>query len=322
MVGVLQKLPYFISYILGYRKPSHIHKKIPQWRVYLWSFLASWIGIAIIEIIFTYSTTFQSHNIPMIIASFGAGAVLVYGVLEAPLAQPRNVICGHAIGAVVGVIIAQLFLNIQKNWAWDGQQKLVEWVGGATAVSLAIVIMQLTKTVHPPGGATALIATTTPSLINDSGFYIGAVLLSAVVQVAVACLINNIERRYPQYWWTPHEPIKIDAATAITLVPKSDVSDNEKEEVVADNTTMELAEEGRNNSKSLYLDNSNSSTISSGTNALDHALSTLQSQVESSNIPYCLLLPGSPLISTPGLLNGDEQRVLNDLLYKLHHQNQ
>lgn len=182
--------------------------------------------------------------------------------------------------------------------------------------------MQLTKTVHPPGGATALIATTTPSLINDSGFYIGAVLLSVVVQVTVACLINNIERRYPQYWWTPHEPIKIDAATVITLMPSIDLNDNEKEEVVADNITMKSAEEGRNRSKSFSLDISSCSTISSGNNALDHALHTLQSQVESSNVPYCLLLPGSPLISTPGLLNGDEQQVLNDLLYKLYHQSQ
>lgn len=68
---ILKKLPYFISYFLGYRKPNHVVKKVlPQWRVYIWSFLASWIGIALLEIIFTYSESFQAHDTPMIIASF------------------------------------------------------------------------------------------------------------------------------------------------------------------------------------------------------------------------------------------------------------
>jgi hypothetical protein len=66
----LAKLPCFISYFLGYRKPNHVQKVLPQWRVLFWSFLAAWLGIALLEIIFTYSTNFESHNAPIIVASF------------------------------------------------------------------------------------------------------------------------------------------------------------------------------------------------------------------------------------------------------------
>lgn len=75
----LERFPYFISYFLGYRKPDHNKKPIPQWRVYVWSFLAAWIGIALLEIIFTYSESFQNHDTPMIIASF-VSIILLYSV--------------------------------------------------------------------------------------------------------------------------------------------------------------------------------------------------------------------------------------------------
>ncbi|KAI8967746.1 HPP family-domain-containing protein, partial [Mycotypha africana] len=201
----LSQLPRNISHFLGYRDPSSKPKKpLPLWRLCFWSFLAAWIGIAILEITFTYSKAFQSQHTPMIVASFGATAVLVFGVIESPLAQPRNIICGQIIGAIIGVIIAQLFLGIKSDWVeTDPQFVAVQWVGGATAMALSLVVMQLTGTVHPPGGATALIPVVTTNILDLKWFYIGVVAVSAVLQVALACLINNVERRYPLYWWAP-----------------------------------------------------------------------------------------------------------------------
>lgn len=66
----VEKLPYIVSHFLGYRKPNHVAKNLPVWRIYLWGFIAAWIGIAVIEIIFAYSPSFQSYHTPMIIASF------------------------------------------------------------------------------------------------------------------------------------------------------------------------------------------------------------------------------------------------------------
>ena len=70
--------------------------------------------------------------------------MLIYGVPDAPLSQPRNVIFGHTLSAMVGVATFMLFgLN---------------WWSPALGIALALVIMLLTKTTHPPGGATALFA--------------------------------------------------------------------------------------------------------------------------------------------------------------------
>ncbi|KAI8066057.1 HPP family-domain-containing protein, partial [Thamnidium elegans] len=317
MTRLLKKFPYFISHFLGYRKPNYVPKKLPQWRIYFWSFLAAWIGIGLLEIIFTYSKSFQNYHTPMIIASFGAGAVLLYGVIDSPLAQPRNVICGQLVGSIVGVIIAQLFLTIEQNWTSTGQKQVVEWVGGATAMALALTVMQLTKTVHPPGGATALIAVITPTIVDISWFYIAIVFVSSITQVVIACLINNIERKYPQYWWSPYEAIKLGSATLATLMPNTD--DHQKEEVAANKLTV--AEEGILNNKvdlPAFKSSATSSSITlQTTNNVDGALCVLQKYVESSRTPYLVI--SQSLIATADIeLDEKERNVLQGLVQKLN----
>jgi hypothetical protein len=62
--------------------------------------------------------------------------------------------------------------------------------------------MGFTKTVHPPAGATALLAATSPDITNLGWFLIPLVLIGSTLMVAVACVINNIQRQFPVYWWT------------------------------------------------------------------------------------------------------------------------
>ncbi|KAI7886406.1 HPP family-domain-containing protein [Mucor mucedo] len=255
----------------------------------------------------------------MIIASFGASAILIYGVLDSPLAQPRNVICGQLIGSIVGVIIAQLFLNIQHVWASEEQKVVVEWLGGATAMALALTVMQITKTVHPPGGATALIAVITPNIVEMAWFYIAIVFLSSVLQVLVGCLVNNVERRYPQYWWTPHTPIRIDPATISTLIPNADTDSRRKEEVVSNNLTA--AEEGRICSGDISIRRlsvvsssaNSSSTAMSIDNSVENAIKILQEHAQKSNISYTLISPGLPLITTSGILTDEQYQFMTIL---------
>ena len=99
------------------------------------------------------------------------------------------------LSAFVGVSVAKILPSAST-----------QWIANALSVSIAITVMQLTRTLHPPGGASALIATA-PALRTLSWFYIVApVLLGAVVMVTVALLVNNVTRQYPVYWWTPHPP--------------------------------------------------------------------------------------------------------------------
>lgn len=126
----------------------------------------------------------------------GAAAVLEFYSIESPLAQPRNAIFGQAISAIVGVAICKLFL-LSDNF------EAHRWAGGALACALATSLMALTKTVHPPAGATALLAVADDTVVNLGWFLVPVMMLGCGLMLVVALLINNIERTFPIYWWTP-----------------------------------------------------------------------------------------------------------------------
>lgn len=152
----------------------------------IWSFIGSFVGIGIIAFIQT-KTLLKIDNI-FLIGSFGASSVLIYGAIQSSLAQPRNLIGGHLISASIGVTVSQLLPDIV-------------WLTAPLAVSLAIVAMQITKTLHPPGGATALIAVTGSEKIKSLGYLyvLSPVLSGCLILLAVALIFNNMtrNRKYP-----------------------------------------------------------------------------------------------------------------------------
>lgn len=119
-----------------------------------------------------------------------------YNSIRTPLAQPRNAILGQTFSALTGVIIHQLF-HLNSNW------EDLQWVAGAVACAVSSAIMATTNTVHPPGGATAVLATTNAEIIAMGWIYVPFVIMSSVIMLTLACIINNIQRAYPVYWWTP-----------------------------------------------------------------------------------------------------------------------
>jgi CBS domain-containing membrane protein len=152
----------------------------------LWTFLGAFFGIGVIG--FINSQYFTLNDNLFLIGSFGASAVLVYGATNSPLAQPRNLVGGHIVSAIVGVTIHKLV---------PGEA----WLSSALAVSVAIVMMQITKTLHPPGGATALIANIGSEKIKALGFMyvISPVLSGVMILLVIALVFNNIpaNRFYP-----------------------------------------------------------------------------------------------------------------------------
>jgi CBS-domain-containing membrane protein len=156
----------------------------------IWSWIGAFIGIATVALI-SYKVL-DTIGLTMIIGSFGASAVLIYGAIKSPLAQPRNLLGGHIFSALVGVSAYQLFSPHI-------------WLAAAVAVSTSIAVMHATKTLHPPGGATALIAVIGGDSVHKLG-YLYAVIPTAVgasILLAVALLVNNIpkDRRYPEFWF-------------------------------------------------------------------------------------------------------------------------
>lgn len=142
------------------------------------TFTASFIGISLIGL--CQSKYFGLSDSLFLIGSFGASAVLVYGIPTSPLAQPRNVVGGHLFSAIIGVSVAKIFVGDI-------------WFAAALAVATSIVVMQVTKTLHPPGGATGLIACLGSPKIAALGYLyvVTPVLIGACALVLVAFLLNR-----------------------------------------------------------------------------------------------------------------------------------
>jgi len=153
-----------------------------------WSFLGSLVGIGTCG--YLSARYFEPRDMTLIVASFGASAVLIYGAIKSPLAQPRNLVGGHILSALIGVGCYKVFGGV--------------WIGAALAVSLAVGAMLVTRTLHPPGGATALLAVIGSKQIHDLGFLyvLLPVGLGALILLLVAVVINNLSRhrKYPEYW--------------------------------------------------------------------------------------------------------------------------
>lgn len=166
-------------------------------REWFWSWLGALIGITLLAEIH-YHLLLEDTDLALIIGSFGATAILLYGVPQAPLAQPRNCLGGHVLSAVVGVGVRKLLVDL------PGCPDCRPLACGL-AVSVALFLMHATRTVHPPGGATALIAVIASTRIQDLGFayVLVPVGLGAALMILVALLVNNLssQRPYPVYWW-------------------------------------------------------------------------------------------------------------------------
>lgn len=144
-----------------------------------WSWLGSFFAITM-----TAYLTAKTHS-PFLMAPFGATSVLIFAVPDSPLAQPRNVIGGNFLGALVSLIV----LHFLGSTPWT--------IG--LAVSLSIGMMQLTRTVHPPAGAIALVVMLTQP---NWSFLLTPALNGSLIFVLCAVVFNNMaeERTYPKYW--------------------------------------------------------------------------------------------------------------------------
>jgi len=113
---------------------------------------------------------------PVIVASMGASAVILFIIPHSPLAQPWPFFGGQLISAMIGVTCA--------HWIGDIA------IASACAVGGSILLMLLLRCLHPPGAATAL----APILSGASAgydFVLMPVALNALIMLAMAIIINR-----------------------------------------------------------------------------------------------------------------------------------
>lgn len=150
------------------------------------------IGLSVIGYI-------TSHfSLPLLLAPFGASAVLLFSVHDSPLAQPRSTVLGHTLSAFVGGAIAVAHSLYFGNSIPESESYV--WI--AISVAISIAAMQISRLTHPPAGATAFIASTAVSDVPSLVIFLVPVAAGALILVAVTVLFNNAipSRKYPAYW--------------------------------------------------------------------------------------------------------------------------
>ena len=122
---------------------------------------------------------------PIIMGSFGASIFVLFVLPDSPFAQPRNVIIGHFITTLIGLI----FYNLVSS----------DWWSMALALAFAIAAMQLLRVPHPPAGSNPFIV----FLLGANWDYLWMpTVIGAILIVVVALIYNNISKdlSYPKYW--------------------------------------------------------------------------------------------------------------------------
>ena len=183
--GEKRKMPIMdgINKFRGYVKklPRAPQPPIPAREVWL-SLWGAFLGVG-----FTALLAFL-WKCPMLLGPFGASAVLIFGAYKAPLAQPRNVLMGHFLAACIGVCVNDFF----GATFWSI----------ALGVSLALVLMVVTYSIHPPAGATAYVAVQTGGLGVGYMYILNPVILGVFILLLIGVIFNKLGKRdYPTHWW-------------------------------------------------------------------------------------------------------------------------
>ena len=164
-------------------KGTKVHSGLP--RPKLSEALLAGLGVSIVLTFLAYFG-FELKT-ALLFLPLSASAFIIFALPKASVAQPRSVIGGHVISALVGVA---LFIGLGQSF----------WVVGL-AGGLVAVLMVVTKTWHPPAVCTALLPVMTP--IGNWLWVSYPVAMGAVIVVIIGLLYNNLfkDRTYPDFWW-------------------------------------------------------------------------------------------------------------------------
>ena len=142
--------------------------------------LAASVPLALLGVLATNVSDF------LMLPSIGAAMALIAGAPHLPLAQPRNVIVGHLVGAIIGVVILHLF----------GSSVFL----AACAAAATFAVLLVFRAAHSPATATSMVAVLTPH--GDDWRFISIILAASVLIVIAGVVVNRARKiQYPEYWW-------------------------------------------------------------------------------------------------------------------------
>lgn len=140
-------------------------------------------SLAILFVGWVGTSLSAAGNAGFMVASMGASAVIVFAVPNSPMARPWAIVGGHLISGSLGLLCAR----------WNSEP----WVAAAAAVGLSILAMHLSRCLHPPGGASALIPTLGGMTVQEHGiqFLLMPLALNVTSMLAASLVFQILRRR-------------------------------------------------------------------------------------------------------------------------------
>ncbi len=164
-------------------------------KIICWPPLLGGIGAGVTIGILTY-ITFQSilagTNYGLwLAASFGSSVVVVFGYPENEFAQPKNVLLGHLLCALIGIIFVTLF-NIT-------QDRSIFFITIGLAIGISVMLMMAFKITHPPAGGNTIVV----MLTQDSFQFLVFPIMVGAITIIIGGVIYNrfiLKKNYPLKW--------------------------------------------------------------------------------------------------------------------------
>ena len=165
-------------------------KKIICWPPLLGG-IGAGVTIAILSYI-TFESILAGTNYGLwLAASFGSSVVVVFGYPENEFAQPKNVLFGHLLCALIGIIFV-IFFKIS-------QDRTIFFLAIGLAVGLAVMLMMALKITHPPAGGNTIVVL----LAQDSFQFLIFPIMSGAITIIIGGIIYNrfiLKKKYPVKW--------------------------------------------------------------------------------------------------------------------------
>jgi CBS domain-containing membrane protein len=160
--------------------------------------LVSIIGAFIATLLssfFSY-TILSADQMPIILASTGASAVLIFGLPHSPVSRPWHLVGGHLVSAVVGVTCQKLIAS--------------PILASSLAIAFAMLLMHYLRCIHPPGGATAVTAVIGGEQVEALGyaFVLLPVFFNMIILLSIAMAVATLREKNPFY---PEEEQEVES---------------------------------------------------------------------------------------------------------------
>ena len=164
-------------------------------KIICWPPLLGGIGAGVTIGILAY-ITFQSvlagsvYGLWMAV-SFGSSVVVVFGYPENEFAQPKNVLLGHLLCALIGILFVTLFKI--------SQDRTIFFLAIGIAVGLSVMLMMAFKITHPPAGGNTIVV----MLAQNSFYFLIFPIMVGAITIIIGGVIYNrfiLKKKYPLRW--------------------------------------------------------------------------------------------------------------------------